>query len=277
MVWFSIDDGFSEHPKALGIARTHRLAALGLWTVCGIWSAQQLTDGRLSAALAQEKGGRPALTRALVDAGLWHDHQSTCTHAARHCPGIPAAGGLTFHDWFDWQRSRRQILRERERKSAAGRAGGKASGASRRGTARSRHEAPASRLVQPPVPVPVPHLNPYLLSLVCRRLFDDAAPARQPLEELLRQWQDAAGNADLESELRNFLLHNVDTPLRNPPAALLGWLNLAATRASQPGPKAVLGCADCIAGWLPEHPESGMPVPCPRCKPHRYAQHVDSS
>lgn len=81
----------------------------------------------------------------------------------------------------------------------------------------------------------------------------------------------AAGQADFEAELRNFLIHNADTHLQNPSAALLGWLSKAAEQATTPGPKRVLGCERCTSGWLPDDPMTGMPKPCPACKPHRYA------
>ncbi|GAA3613674.1 hypothetical protein GCM10022223_32300 [Kineosporia mesophila] len=272
MVWFSIDDGFPEHPKTVAIQRSHRLNAVGLWTVSGIWVSQQLTDGRLRTSLVTEKGGRTLHIRALVAAGLWHDSDSVCRHGASHCPGIPDKGGLTFHDWFDWQRSRRQILRERERKVAAGRAGGKASGASRRERSPSKPEAPASPTVEPPVP----YLNPQLLTLVCRRLFGGAPLDETTVNELMAAWEMTVGAGDLETELRSFLMHNVDTDLRNPAAALKGWLAEAAERARKPGLKPVLGCANCRSGWLPDDVETGMPVPCPVCKPHRYVARADA-
>ncbi len=268
MVWFIVDDGFSEHPKTLAMSRTARLAAIGLWTMSGIWSSRQLTDGRLSSALVIEKGGRRAQIQVLVASGLWHDADSHCSHGPHHCPGVPDRDGLVFHDWFDWQRSRERILTDRRRKADAGRAGGKASGQARRGRSGSIIEAPASPVVEPPVPHPYP--NPKLLTLVCRRLFGDARESTHA--DLLPLWQAAVGGGDLETELRNFLLHNADTHLHHPSAALLGWLSTAAERAATPSLRPVLGCADCTSGWLPDHPDTGMPVPCPTCKPHRYSR-----
>ncbi|GLY19589.1 hypothetical protein Kisp01_66030 [Kineosporia sp. NBRC 101677] len=269
MVWFMVDDGFTEHPKTLSIPRTARLNAVGLWTMSGIWASRQMTDGRLTNDLVLEKGGRTGHIKALVESGLWHDETSVCMHAATRCPGIPDQRGLVFHDWYDWQRSRAQILGERQRKAAAGKAGGRASGASRRNQSRSRNEAPASPVVQPPVHVPHPPPNPSLTKIVLRRLFGDG-PRETAVEDLIPLWRSAVGAANLEVELRNFLIHNADTELRNPAAALLGWLARAAERAAAPGPRPVLGCAECASGWLPDDPETGMPRPCPTCKPHRY-------
>ncbi|GAB3284034.1 hypothetical protein GCM10027456_78810 [Kineosporia babensis] len=268
MVWFLVDDGLGEHPKVLAIPRGIRVSAIGVWTMAGVWSSGQLTDGRISSALVIEKGGRSSQISALIAAGMWHDTDSPCPHSSNHCPGTPAPGELVFHDWFDWQRSRERILHDRERKASAGRAGGRASGASRREGSRSSREAHASSLVEPLVHHPDP--NPQLIDLVCRRLFGNARHDVD-VSEQAALWKAAAGQADLGTELRNFLIRNADTVLNDPPAALLGWLSRAAERAATATPKPILGCALCTVGWLPDDPETGMPRPCPTCKPHRYA------
>jgi hypothetical protein len=41
MSWFRVDDTLAAHPKT----RRAGLAAMGLWTVAGSWSSQQLTEG----------------------------------------------------------------------------------------------------------------------------------------------------------------------------------------------------------------------------------------
>lgn len=271
VVWFLVDDGFGEHPKPMALPSRIELSAIGLWTKAGVWCAGQLTDGRMPTNLVLAKGGTTKLLRALVDVGLWHDSDSECQHPVQRCPGVPERGGLVFHDWFQWQRrTRQQILDQRQQKSAAGRAGGQASGVSRREKTGSRNEAPASRLVQPRVQDRAPYPDPHLIEFVCRRLFGDA-PREARTDDLVTLWQLAAGQADFEAELRNFLIHNAGTHLQNPSAALLGWLSRAAERATTPGPKRVLGCPLCTAGWMADDPTTGMPRPCPSCKPHRYA------
>lgn len=278
MVWFVVDDSFAEHPKVLSIPRTPRLQVVGLWTTVGTWAARQMTDGLVSPDLVIEKGGRTAHIKALVEAGLWHGPDSSCDHDDSHCPGVPGKGQLTYHDWFDYQRSRQEILDGREKKAAAGRAGGKASGASRRGKPGSKGEASAlagasssfadrSQSVEPPFPFPHPYPKPSLVTLVRRRLFGDTRDATTT-NDLVPLWQAAAGKADLEVELRNWLLRNASTDLRDPSAALLGWLAKAAERAATPGPRPVIGCGDCDRGWLADDPHTGMPRPCPACKPH---------
>ncbi|MCE0538618.1 hypothetical protein LWF15_24265 [Kineosporia rhizophila] len=140
-----VDDGFTEHPKTLSIPRTARLNAVGLWTMSGIWASRQMTDGRLTNDLVLEKGGRTTHIKALVESGLWHDETSVCMHAATRCPGIPDQRGLVFHDWYEWQRSRAQILNERKRKAAAG----KAAAEPRAPAAGTNREAETKHLLRP--------------------------------------------------------------------------------------------------------------------------------
>ena len=52
MPWFKVDDGFYDHPKVLEAGN----AAVGLWLRCATWSARQLTDGHVPAAIARGYG-----------------------------------------------------------------------------------------------------------------------------------------------------------------------------------------------------------------------------
>jgi len=72
------------------------------------------------------------------------------------------------------------------------------------------------------------------------------------------------GDADLETELKAWLIFNTDTDLRHPGAALQAWLRGAAKRAGTTTP----GCDRCIGGWLPD--EFGQPSErrCTHCRPH---------
>ena len=246
--------------------RAARLAAIGLWTMPGIGSTRQLTDGRLISALVIEKAGRRAQIQVLVTCGLWHEADSACSHGPHHCPGAPDRDGPVFHYWFDWQRSRERIFTGRRRKADVGRADGEAAGQTRRSQCGSTAEAPASPVAEPLSLLP--YSNPKLLTWFCRRLFGDARESTHA--DLLPLWQAAVGDGDLETELRNFLLHNADTHLHHPSVALLGWLSTAAERAATVSLRPVLGCVGCTSGWLPDDPETGMPVSCPTGKPRRY-------
>ena len=117
MVFFRVDDATYGDARA----RAAGLEAIGLWTLCGTWSAQQGSDGHIPAWVVPMCGGTPKLARRLVDAGLW----ST----------VP--GGWQFVDWSptnylaadvrayrDGQRDRKR--RERAAKKTAGTAAGAA-------------------------------------------------------------------------------------------------------------------------------------------------------
>lgn len=98
MVWFKVDDKFHTSGKVLSIPRSHRLAAVGLWTLAGAWSAQNLTDGIVPEYVLREFGATPRLRQALVEARLWLDHGSA---------------GIEFLSWDEYQRSRHRVEAER--------------------------------------------------------------------------------------------------------------------------------------------------------------------
>jgi hypothetical protein len=95
MTWFKVDDQYWSHPKVMFIS----LAARGLWTTAGAYSAQHLTDGLIPAnVLHTITPGTPVaverLAHELVTTGLWEV-----------VPGI----GWRFHDWEDHQPTRAQV------------------------------------------------------------------------------------------------------------------------------------------------------------------------
>ena len=124
MTWFKVDDGFSSSKKVLSIPRTQRLAAVGLWTMAGNWSAKELTDGVVPKYVLDELGATPKLIQALIDARLWDDGRST--EARSRLDGTSAeawssAGDcgpcIVFHNWPKYQPTRDGVEEER-RKSA---------------------------------------------------------------------------------------------------------------------------------------------------------------
>jgi hypothetical protein len=110
MPWFKVDDGFHSHPKAIAAGTP----AIGLWTLCGSWSSDQLKDGFVPTAVALRYGTR-AMCKALVSAGLW----------------LVVDGGYQFHDWGDRNPLKEQVDAIRDVKRRAGQAGGRASGQTR--------------------------------------------------------------------------------------------------------------------------------------------------
>ena len=99
MAWFKVDDKLHSAPKLLSIPRKYRLAALGLWTISGSWSADQLTDGKVPDYMVEEWGGTKALVEWLVKSGLW----------------VKVDDASQFKNWGEYQPTRADIEAEREK------------------------------------------------------------------------------------------------------------------------------------------------------------------
>jgi len=160
MSWFAVDDKFWGNTKALSLP----YEAIGLWTLAGAFSADQLTDGFIPEAivamldashneasasrLVEAKPKQPLhVASLLVQSGLWERVE----------------GGYQFHNWSDYQFTKKQVLEKKKNRSEAGRKGGLKSGLARRNAreasakagASSKTEASASRLVEAkPNPIP---------------------------------------------------------------------------------------------------------------------------
>lgn len=130
MVWFKVDDKLHDHPKARKAGPT----AMGVWLLAGSWSADNLTDGFIPAAILP-RWGRPRDATRLVEVGLWHADEQD------------GEKGWRFHEWAERQPTRAQKLAERAAKAEAGRIGGLHSGRSRREASTKQD---ASALVEPP-------------------------------------------------------------------------------------------------------------------------------
>lgn len=99
MAWFKVDDKMHSSKKLLSIPRSHRLAALGLWTISGSWSADQLTDGHVPDYMIDEWGGAEALVSWLVRSGLWHEVDE----------------GTQFHNWDEYNPTKADVEADREK------------------------------------------------------------------------------------------------------------------------------------------------------------------
>jgi hypothetical protein len=97
-MWFKVDDRFHSSRKVLAVPRRIRLAAIGLWTVAGSWSAGEELDGYVPDYMVEEWGGTGELVDALVAAGLWET----------------ASNGTTFAKWAEYQPTREQMDEKRE-------------------------------------------------------------------------------------------------------------------------------------------------------------------
>lgn len=106
MTWFKVDDQFSEHKKVRRLGKD-KLAAIGLWTLCGNWSAATLSDGFVPGEIVQRYDPEEKLAESLVRVGLWE-------HAE-----LDDEAGYQFHDWDDHQPSKADV--EARRKADADR------------------------------------------------------------------------------------------------------------------------------------------------------------
>jgi hypothetical protein len=105
VAWANLDDQFPKHPKIVGLTDgAFRLQVSG---ICH--AAQYLTDGLIQPETVPilMPRYRSRVLDELVDKGLW----------------IPDGAAYTIHDYLEWNRSKAQVLAERERRSKAGRKG----------------------------------------------------------------------------------------------------------------------------------------------------------
>jgi len=270
MPWFRIDDGFNSHPKVLSIPRgATRLRALGLWTSVGTWCAKQLTDGKFGPHMITELGGTRADARWLLEVGLWHPTGEGC--GTDTCPA-GEDGLMQVHDYLDQNPRRSKVLAERAAKAEAGRAGGKASGRSRR---EAKTKQSGSRLVEPPTrPVPDPS---------AAAAAEDAPPPLPPAVEILRAQLEARKlhvrwdllTAEQLTEIEHLIDTHGDAALvknamaqfqPNKPVAfaqawLAGWRELR-----KPGDLALITADPCT---LPGH--TGTTRHCVQCAAERKA------
>lgn len=99
---FNVDLGFYDSEEVLSLPRKIRAAAIGVWTLCGSYSANKLSDGYVSLEALRDRGCTPAIRAALmstVPEPLW---------AEAH------AGGIQFTRWAKWQRTSDEVKAYRE-------------------------------------------------------------------------------------------------------------------------------------------------------------------
>jgi hypothetical protein len=101
VVWFKVDDGFHQHPKA----RRAGNSALGLWVRCGAYCSHYETDGVLESNIVEEYGSRRDIDRLIAATLL-----------------VRVDGGYLMPDFLDYNPShaeleqRRKADRERKRR-----------------------------------------------------------------------------------------------------------------------------------------------------------------
>jgi len=229
MSWFKVDDKFWSSPEALACS----LGAIGLWTRAGSYCADQLTDGTVTKQTLKLLGSRKQYADNLVGSGLW----STTND------------GYIFNNWAKFQPTKAEVLAKRERLAQAGRAGGRQSGASRRGEndeAKPKHDASqslrsqtkrdASGIVEPPSrPVPSTTSNEVVNTLPSRKAraarIDPEWIPSQPVRDAMKA---EAPNLDLEVLHRGFVDYwlGEGKPKADWDATWRGWMRREATKAT---------------------------------------------
>ena len=92
MPWFKVDDKFHSHPKVIKAGNE----AVGLWSRCGSYASDHLTNGFIPEEVALLYGRRE-LAEVLVRTKLWSR----------------VRGGWQMHDYFDYNPSKEAVDNER--------------------------------------------------------------------------------------------------------------------------------------------------------------------
>lgn len=255
MKYVKLQTGYYQDPKVLGLSDGAEV--LFIRSIAYAGAAE--TSGYIPRAWIPH-GSR------MIDARSLH---KLCKELTSCALWTEVDGGFQINRWHENQPEAEKLLdqrkaaAERQRKHRAGKTKpavdkpsetGDVTGSVTRDLARAREMRVREELTNP------------LVHLVRRHLFGDAhANTTTTDEDLLEVWSGVVGTADLDTELRAWLVHNAGTNLRNPGAALLGWLRTAAARAAAPPAP---GCDACIGGWAPD--EFGQPSErrCTECRPH---------
>lgn len=108
MSWANFDDGYTDHPKVVGLSD----GAFRLHTSGIIYCSRYLTNGFIPKPQVGRltPNYRSSHVTELTKAGLWSS----------------SGGGFIIHDYLQWNRSREEIAAERQAKSKAGKAGAEA-------------------------------------------------------------------------------------------------------------------------------------------------------
>lgn len=191
MTWFVVDDKFGESTKVKRIPRGQRMAAIGLWTLAGQWSAGQLADGTVPTYMVEELGGSERLAAALVACGLWEKTQE----------------GYVFHDWADWQQTRAQV--EKKRSDARERMA-RLRGGSGEVRANSSVTSPEVRneFATPFPSLPIPTKEESGPRKRGTRITEDWIPSAEVRAEMQQERPDV----DLKSENAKFIDHWMSQP-----------------------------------------------------------------
>lgn len=101
MTWFKVDDSFYDHPKMFDAPD----CAVALWTRAGSWAARNLTDGYVPTSMLARLCGDPeTAVQELVQRRMWKRTR----------------GGYQFHDWTEYQPTKKETKTMRKKRASAG-------------------------------------------------------------------------------------------------------------------------------------------------------------
>lgn len=105
MPWFKSDDSLWRHPKVRRLGKD-KLAAMGLWELCGTWCADNILtnprDGFVPDDQVETLDPKHRYAQRLVAVGLWEETTVDGEH------------GYVFHDWADYNPTRASVEADRE-------------------------------------------------------------------------------------------------------------------------------------------------------------------
>lgn len=104
---FNVPLGFYDGPEVKSIPRRIRAAAVGVWTLCGTFSANKLQDGYVDAETLKDLGCTDAIRAALKGTKGSDGEPDPLWIEARD-------GGIQFTKWVKYQRSRAEVKAYRD-------------------------------------------------------------------------------------------------------------------------------------------------------------------
>ena len=228
MPWVRLDDQFPQHPKVLAVG------PLGMaMQVAGLcYCNRYLTDGYIPIAAVPSlldlnlHGGDyiPIVTK-LVDKGLWK----------------PAKDGYKIHNYFLYQMSKKDVLKEREkarvRKSHSRKSHAAVTDMSRRDTGGSHGGSHTT-----PNPIPIPSQSPEIKTPPGSPESAAKSPPRvtagnspEFVERMTSKWGVALGAESIPDRIREALGHQAALKRHDKDAYVNRWLRKDATDESHKG------------------------------------------
>jgi len=104
VTWAKLSDDVYDHPKVVELQNMGAERAFTLWVLGMAYCMRHLTDGLITAAVVRKLGYGKREIRDLITVGLWDE--------------VAPNAEWQYHDWLQYQRSRAQVLADREANAA---------------------------------------------------------------------------------------------------------------------------------------------------------------